>query len=161
MKVAVLSDCHDRLENLQKVLDQIQDAEVALFCGDYCAPFTLKMLASGFSGPVHSVLGNNDGDVFLMLTIAQQAGNVTFHQPMASLELGGRRVAVVHYPEFGQALALSGQYDAVFSGHNHTAEAQMVGETLWGNPGEVMGRFGQPSFGIYDTENNSFEIRRV
>jgi len=161
MKVAVLSDCHDRLENLQQVLDQIQDAEVALFCGDYCAPFTLKMLASGFSGPVHSVLGNNDGDVFLMLTIAQQAGNVTFHQPMASLELGGRRVAVVHYPEFGQALALSGQYDAVFSGHNHTAEAQMVGETLWGNPGEVMGRFGQPSFGIYDTENNSFEIRRV
>jgi putative phosphoesterase len=161
MKVAVLSDCHDRLENLQTVLDQIQDAEVALYCGDYCAPFTLKMLAAGFAGAVHSVLGNNDGDVFLMLKIAQQTGNVTFHQPMASLELDGRRVAVVHYPEFGQALALSGQYDAVFSGHNHTAEAQTVGETLWGNPGEVMGRFGQPSFGIYDTESNKFEIRRV
>jgi putative phosphoesterase len=161
MKVAVLSDSHDRLENLQTVLDQIQDAEVALFCGDYCAPFTLKMLSAGFPGPVHSVLGNNDGDVFLMLNVAQQAGNVTFHQPMASLELDGRRVAVVHYPEFGQALALSGLYDAVFSGHNHTAEAQTVGETLWGNPGEVMGRFGQPSFGIYDTESNTFEIRRI
>ncbi len=161
MRVAVLSDCHDRLENLQKVLDQIQDAGVALFCGDYCAPFTLKMLAAGFVGPVHSVFGNNDGDVFLLLRIAQQAGNVTFHQPMASLELDGRRIAVVHYPEFGQALALSGQYDAVFSGHNHTAEAQMVGATLWGNPGEVMGRFGQPSFGLYDTESNTFEIRRI
>jgi putative phosphoesterase len=161
MKVAVLSDCHDRLENLQRVLDQIQDAEVALFCGDYCAPFTLKALATGFAGQVHSVFGNNDGDVFLMLDIAQQAGNVTFHQPMASLELDGRRVAVVHYPEFGQALALSGQYDAVFSGHNHTAEAQMVGATLWGNPGEVMGRFGQPSFGIYDTESSTFEIHSI
>ena len=158
MKVAVLSDCHDRLENLQKVLDQIQDAEVALFCGDYCAPFTLKMLATGFQGPLHSVLGNNDGDVFLLLRIAQQAGNVTFYQPMASLELDGRRVAVVHYPEFGEPLALSGEYDAVFSGHNHTAEAKMLGSTLWANPGELMGRYGKPSFGLYDTETNTFEI---
>ena len=161
MLVAVLSDCHDRLENLEKVLGQIEKAEVALFCGDYCAPFTLTMLAEGFPGPVHSVFGNNDGDAFLLLRIAKQAGNVTFHQPMASLELDGRRIAVVHYPEFGEALALSGKYDAVFSGHNHTAEVRTLGSTLWANPGEVMGRFGKPSFGIYDTSTNAFEIHEI
>ena len=161
MLVAVLSDCHDRLENLEKVLGQIEKAEVALFCGDYCAPFTLKMLAEGFPGPVHSVFGNNDGDAFLLLRNAKQAGNVTFHQPMASLELDGRRIAVVHYPEFGEALALSGKYDAVFSGHNHTAEVRTLGSTLWANPGEVMGRFGKPSFGIYDTSTNAFEIHEI
>ena len=161
MLVAVLSDCHDRLENLEKVLTKIEKAEVALFCGDYCAPFTLKMLAEGFPGPVHSVFGNNDGDAFLLLRIAKQAGNVTFHQPMVSLELDGRRIAVVHYPEFGEALALCGKYDAVFSGHNHTAEAQTLGSTLWANPGEVMGRFGKPSFGIYDTSTNAFEIHEI
>jgi len=107
------------------------------------------------------VFGNNDGDVFLMLAIAKQVGNVTFHQPMARLELGGKRIAVVHYPEFGEALALCGKYNAVFSGHNHTAEVQTFGHTLWGNPGEVMGRFGQPSFGLYDTDNNTFEIVRI
>ena len=96
-----------------------------------------------------------------LLTIAAKVGNVTFHQPMAHLELGGRRVAVVHYPEFGEPLALSGKYDAVFSGHNHTAEAQMLGATLWANPGEVMGRYGKPSFGLYDTERNAFEIVRI
>jgi putative phosphoesterase len=158
MLIAVLSDCHDRLENLEKVLVRAQAVEVALFCGDFCAPFTLKMLADGFDGPLHSVFGNNDGDAFLLLTVAQQAGNVTFHQPMANLELGGRRIAVVHYPQFGEALALCGKYDAVFSGHNHTAEARMVGDTLWANPGEVMGRYGKPSFGIYDTETNQFEV---
>jgi putative phosphoesterase len=161
MRLAVLSDCHDRLENLEKVLGQMEKAEVALFCGDYCAPFTLKLLAEGFPGPVHSVFGNNDGDAFLLLRIAKQAGNVTFHQPMAGLELDGRRIAVVHYPEFGEALALSGKYDAVFSGHNHTAGAKMLGSTLWANPGEVMGRFGKPSFGIYDTSTNTFEIHEI
>lgn len=161
MKIAVLSDCHDRLENLEKVLASAEEAEVALFCGDYCAPFTLKALAEGFDGPVHSVFGNNDGDAFLLLAVAQKAGNVTLHQPMADLDLDGRRIAVVHYPEFGEALALSGKYDAVFSGHNHTAEANTLGSTLWANPGEVMGRFGKPSFGIYDTSTNAFEIHAI
>ncbi|MGQ9492322.1 MAG: metallophosphoesterase [Anaerolineae bacterium] len=161
MLIAVLSDCHDRLENLQKVLAALKGVDVVLFCGDYCAPFTLKMLAEGFHGPVHSVFGNNDGDVFLLLKIAQEAGNVTFHQPIARLELGGKRIAVAHYPEMGEALARSGLYDAVFSGHNHTAHVQMVGSTLWGNPGEVMGRFGKPSFGLYDTHTNAFEIREI
>jgi hypothetical protein len=161
MQVAVLSDCHDRLENLEKVLAKTEDAEVALFCGDYCAPFTLKMLAERFPGAVHSVFGNNDGDAFLLLTIAQKVGNVTFHQPMASLELDGRRVAVVHYPEFGEALALSGKYDAVFSGHSHVAQAETFGASLWANPGEVMGRFGKPTFGLYDTKTNTFEIHDI
>ncbi|MBM4430255.1 MAG: metallophosphoesterase [Chloroflexi bacterium] len=161
MQIAVLSDCHDRLENLEKVLAHIQQAQAVLFCGDFCAPFTLKMLGEGFRGPIHSVLGNNDGDVFLLLAIAKQVGNVSYHQPMARLEMGGKRIAVVHYPEFGEALALCGKYDAVFSGHNHTAEVQTLGGTLWGNPGEVMGRFGQPSFGLYDTDSHTFEIVRV
>jgi predicted phosphodiesterase len=75
--------------------------------------------------------------------------------------LGGKRIAVVHYPEFGEALALSGKYDAVFSGHNHQDQVMTVGSTLWGNPGEVMGRFGKPSFGMYDTVMHRFEILSV
>jgi len=161
MIIAVLSDCHDNIWNLEKVLPRLDQADVVLFCGDFCAPFTLKMLAEGFPRPIHAVFGNNDGDVFLMLTVARQVGNVTFHKPIAQLELGGKRIAVAHYPELGEALALSGKYDAVFSGHNHTADVQMVGSTLWGNPGEVMGRFGQPSFGMYDTATGRFEIREI
>lgn len=161
MRAAVLSDCHDSLANLEKALARMREAKVALFCGDFCAPFTLKMLADGFSGPIHTVFGNNDGDAFLLLRIAQQAGNVIFHQPMAELELSGRKVAVVHYPEFGEALALSGKYDAVFNGHNHTAETHVLGSTLWANPGALMGRLGQASMGLYETDTNDFEIIKL
>jgi len=161
MLVAVLSDCHDNIWNLEKVLPRLGGAEVALFCGDFCAPFTLKMLAEGFAGPVHAVFGNNDGDVYLLLSVAGKAGNVTLHQPLCQLELDGRRIAAVHYPELGEALALCGKYDAVFSGHSHVAQVKMLGSTLWANPGEVMGRFGKPSFGLYDTSDNSFEIQEI
>jgi len=161
MLIAVLSDIHDHLENLEKALAGIQRAEAVLYCGDYCAPFTLKMLAEGVKAPVHSVFGNNDGDVYLLLQIAKQVGNVTFHQPVAKLELGGKRIAVAHYPELGEALALSGKFDAVFSGHNHVAHVRMLGTTLWGNPGEVMGRFGKASFGLYNTNTNGFEICEI
>ena len=161
MRIAVLSDIHDNIWNLEKALQLIGDAEVLLCCGDLCSPFTLKMLGEGFPGPVHIVFGNNDGDVSLMHGVAERLGNITFHKPIAQLELGGKRIAAAHYPELGEALALCGKYDAVFSGHNHTADVTRRGDTLWGNPGEVMGRFGKPSLGIYDTETGEFALRQI
>ncbi len=158
MFIAVLSDCHDNIWNLEKVLPGLEKADVVLCCGDLCSPFMLAMLAGGFPRPIHVVFGNNDADEFLMLTVAKKTGNVTVHKPIAQLELGGKRIAVAHYPEIGEALALCGKYDAVFSGHNHQQQVVTVGSTLWGNPGEVMGRFGKPSFGMYDTVTNTFEI---
>jgi len=158
MLIAVLSDSHDNIWNLEKVLPRLEKVDIVLCCGDLCAPFMLATLAQGFPRPIHAVFGNNDGDEFLMLTVAGKAGNVTFHKPIAQLELDGKRIAVAHYPEIGEALALSGKYDAVFSGHNHQQHVVTVGSTLWGNPGEVMGRFGKPSFGMYDTVTNTFEI---
>ncbi|TVR68836.1 MAG: YfcE family phosphodiesterase, partial [Spirochaetaceae bacterium] len=67
MTIAVLSDIHDNIWNLEKALVQVKDqrAEVLLFLGDFCAPFTLAQIAEGFSGPVHAIFGNNDGDTFL------------------------------------------------------------------------------------------------
>ncbi|MEM0897623.1 MAG: metallophosphoesterase family protein, partial [Verrucomicrobiota bacterium] len=53
-------------------------------------------------------------------------------------------------------LAESGAYDAVFSGHDHQRYFHQIGETLWANPGEIMGRFGTPSIGIFDSESGHF-----
>ena len=65
MKIAVLSDCHDHLENLALAMALVRESGAArlFYLGDFCAPFTLAALAEGFSGPVDAVIGNNDGDV--------------------------------------------------------------------------------------------------
>lgn len=158
MKVAVISDIHDNIWNLERALNQVQQSgvEALLFLGDLCAPFTLAQLAEGFSNPVHVVFGNNDGDVFHISKVASKYPQVTLHGQMAELALDGRRVALNHYPEIGRRLAESGAYDAVFSGHDHRRYQHQVGKTLWANPGEIMGRYGQPSFGIYDTTHGEF-----
>lgn len=162
MRVAVLSDIHDNIWNLARVLERLQgEADVLIFCGDFCAPFTLKQIAEGFSGPIHVVFGNNDGDPLLLSQVASAFRHVTLHGPFAELELGGRRVAVTHYPQIGKALLKSGLYALVCYGHSHGAEVVREGNAVGINPGEVMGRFGRSTYALYDTASGEAEIREV
>jgi putative phosphoesterase len=163
MKIAILSDTHDNIWKLAEVLEDAgrAGAEAALFCGDFCAPFTLQQIGEGIDGPVHVVLGNNDGDPLFLARIASSLDNVTLHGPFAYLELDGRSIAVNHYPPIARDQALSGQYDLVCHGHDHERNVERVGEALLVNPGEVMGRFGQSTYAVYDTVSGEAQIRQV
>jgi hypothetical protein len=160
MKVAILSDVHDNIWKLETLLAGLK-ADVLLFCGDFCAPFTLAQIAEGFSGPVHVVFGNNDGDKLLLARVASRFGHVALHGEFVELELEGRQVAVTHYPEIGRALARGGVYDLVCHGHSHERSVEQVGRTLRVNPGEVMGRFGLSTYAVYDTAAGQAEIVQV
>ncbi|MCR4406428.1 MAG: metallophosphatase family protein [Anaerolineae bacterium] len=161
MKIAIISDTHDNIWKLAEVLERLKDADVLIFCGDFCAPFTLAQIAEGFSGPVHVVFGNNDGDPLLLAQVAVKAGNVTLHGFFAYLELGGRKVAVVHYPPLARDLAASGRHDLVCHGHDHRANVEQMGHTLLVDPGEVMGRFGRSTYAVYDTEAHTVTLYEV
>ena len=159
MKIAILSDIHDRLDHLEAILTRVSEEgpERLFFLGDFCAPFSLAALAEGFKGPIDAVFGNNDGDEYLLCKIAAGFPQVTLHGHLAELDLGGRKIALHHYPDVALRLAESGAYDAVFSGHDHERYLRLVGDTIWANPGEIMGRLGAPGFGIYESEDNRFE----
>jgi putative phosphoesterase len=163
VKVAILSDVHDNIWKLEELLEDIarSGAGVLIFCGDLCAPFTLKQIGEGFDGPVHVVLGNNDGDVLLLSRIANGLDNATLHGPFAYLEFGGRTIAVNHYPQIAIDQARSGQYDLVCYGHDHTANLEQIGDTLLVNPGEGMGRFGKSTYALYDTDAGTAALREV
>ena len=159
MKIAVFSDSHDRLDHLADALalPDVHAAERLFFLGDFCAPFSLAALAEGFAGrPIDIVFGNNDGDIHLLHRVASGHTHVTLHGQLAELEIAGRKIALNHYPEIARRLAESQAYDAVFSGHDHRKYVHRIGKTLWANPGEIMGRYGEPSVGIYDAEADTF-----
>jgi putative phosphoesterase len=160
VRIAILSDVHDNLWQLETLLAGLV-ADALIFCGDFCAPFTLAQIAQGFAGPVHVVFGNNDGDQFLLAQVAANFDHVTLHGQFAELELEGRKVAVTHYPQLGEALARGGVYDLVCHGHSHERVVEQVGETLRVNPGEVMGRFGLSTYALYDTATGQAEIMDV
>ena len=159
MLIAVAADIHDNIWNLERALTAMKEREVEglLFLGDFCAPFTLKQIAEGLAGPIHVVFGNNDGDPFHLSRIAAGFAHVALHGQLAELSLGGRTIALNHYPEIARRLAESGAYDAVFSGHNHERQLERIDRTVWANPGEIMGRYGAPSWGLYDTARGTFE----
>lgn len=160
MKIAILSDVHDNIWKLETLLAGLE-AQALIFCGDFCAPFTLAQIAEGFDGPIHAVFGNNDGDQFLLAQVAAKYSHVTLHGAFAELTLDGRQVAVTHYPEVGQALAQGDVYDLVCHGHSHERLIQTTGRTVRVNPGEVMGRFGLSTYSLFDTGTGQAEIVTV
>ncbi|MBN1317670.1 MAG: YfcE family phosphodiesterase [Anaerolineales bacterium] len=161
MKITICSDIHDKIWKLADARPGMNDGDVLIACGDFCAPFTLRQLAEGFQGPVHAILGNNDGDPLLLSKVAKATGNTTLHGAFARLELGGYQVAVNHYPEIAEGLAASGIYDLVCYGHDHTLRYERIGKTMIVNPGELMGRFGRSTYAIVDTETGVVTVREV
>lgn len=162
-KIAILSDIHDHLHHLSPVLADVreQGPEALLVCGDLCAPFVVAELAKGFSGPIHIVEGNNDGDGRLIRQVAGDFSHVTLHGIYAELEIGGAKLAMIHYPEPARRIAQSGEFVLVAYGHDHKAYEE---KSAWGwlvNPGEVMGRFGQVTWGLYDLSCDRYQRRVV
>lgn len=166
MIIAILSDIHDNIWNLQKALDLIQGkAELIIFCGDMCAPSTAAML-SGCHLPIHAFPGNNDEDQFGLFQMGGR--NTTWYKisdEFAQLESQGQKIAFCHYPVLAEYLADSGKFDAVFHGHTHQARNEKRDNTLLLNPGSVCGIVrgvpGQASFALYDTSTNTAEIINI
>lgn len=160
-KVAIMSDTHDNIAGLKRALAQIQEsgAELLLHCGDLCAPFMIKHLAEGFVGPIQIIFGNNDGDGRLLQTVAGNYSHVTLNGIYTELSFGGRRIAMIHYPEPARRIAQSGQFDLVCYGHNHLQNCEQIGDCFLVNPGEILGMYNAPSWGLYDCASHQFKFK--
>ena len=162
MKIAVVSDIHDNIWNLEKALRRVRGCEVLICCGDLCSPFVIDILAEGFQGPTHIVFGNNDGDRYRLTLKAARHPHLHLHGEFAELALGGKSFAVHHYDDVARSLARGEVYDVVCFGHNHRYEVRRDGKTLLINPGEIMGGLSEGQVAtlvVFDTESG--EVERI
>jgi len=163
MKIAIISDIHDNFHNLVLVLKKIkenQDIEKIIFLGDFINNGIAKILAES-DIPVHAIWGNNDGDKSaLTKTSLSPQSNMTIADNIYDfLEIDNRKIFITHYPDLAKPMAKSGEFDAVFYGHNHIKNKDRINDCLVINPGEVSGhKNSQISFAIYDTEKNEADI---
>lgn len=74
---------------------------------------------------------------------------------------GTSKIAFVHFPDKAKTLAETGKYDFVFYGHTHKPWTEKIGNCTLLNPGNVTGDFYPPTFAIWDTKNNNFELKRI
>jgi putative phosphoesterase len=164
MKICIVSDSHDRAESLAAAVRAAaaQGAEAVIHCGDVIGTQTLRpTLAVG--QPTHVIHGNNIGDAVSLSRWARDSkGQLHYHGPDARLELGGRKIFVVHYPEYGYAMACTGDWDLVCCGHSHEAGIQQVrnvkgGSTWLVNPGTVAGLAAPATWMLGDLAAMRFE----
>lgn len=161
MIIAVISDSHDNIWNLRKALSIIKEnnAGIIIHCGDFVAPFMLKELNEA-DIPVHGVFGNNDGDQYLLTKFSLTSyTNIKFYGLIGDIHINGFNVGFTHQDIVGQGLALTNKYRLVCYGHSHKHHIKKIGQTILLNPGEIMGKEGDPGFCFVDT--NTSEIQRV
>jgi hypothetical protein len=168
MKICIVSDSHDRADALAQAVREAKalGAQAVVHCGDVIGTQTLRpTLALGL--PVHVIHGNNLGDVVSLSRWARDSsGQLQYHGPDARLELGGRRIFVVHYPEYGYAMACTGDWDLVCCGHSHVAGSEQVanvkGSRTWlVNPGTVAGLAAPATWVLGDLAAMRFEVREL
>ena len=165
MKIAIISDIHENFHNLVLFLKQVKkyDVKKIIFLGDFMNNGIAKTLASS-DIPVIAIWGNNDGDkVAITKTSLSEQSNMTVgFDTYDFLEIDSRKIFITHYPLLAKPMAKSGEFDAVFYGHDHKKNMDKINNCIIVNPGEISAhKTGIASFAIYDTKANNAEIIEI
>ena len=168
MRIGIVSDSHDRADMLARAVQQAktQGAEAIVHCGDLIGAQTVRAsLESGL--PIHLIHGNNIGDPQMLNQVAHGSdGLLRYYGGDARLDIGGKRIFVVHYPDYGYAMACTGDWDLVCCGHSHVAETRPVanvkgGATWLVNPGTVAGLAAPPTWMLADLDAMRFDLHTL
>jgi len=138
MEIAIISDTHDNLANLERFLMVAEELGIdgIIHCGDVTTPETLDWLAEKFPGPIKLACGNMEIRCEEFAEIAKRQPNLEVFPEIGEWKLASSKVgpqksracldlAFAHKP--GKAKELAGyrdgrgkpQYNFVFYGHTH------------------------------------------
>lgn len=156
-KISLLSDSHDNIENLKRVVQISNEKECShiFHLGDIVSPLSAKTLMN-FKGEVIAVFGNCDGDKIELEKIFNNIGG-NISKPPIKFELHERMFILMHEPFLLNEVIMSGRSDYIFFGHTHESDFRREGKTVIINPGETAGIKNEPTFYILDIYKDNFE----
>ena len=154
MKIAIISDTHDNISNVQAVRQLIlaEGVDAIVHCGDLTDTSVL-----GYFGDfqLYYTFGNCDLAGIIRDELHLQGDRIQTGYDL-SLNLNGKRVYVTHGHIDGyleKAIA-SGNYDYIFHGHTHQFVDELSGKTRIINPGALGGKkVDTCSFAFLDLES--------
>lgn len=150
MKIGIISDTHDHMDNIRKALKIFKEnnVKVIIHAGDFVSPFTWRVFKD-FEGEFYGVFGNNDGDRVLLKKMYGER----IQPQIREFEIEGKRIALMHEPQMLEALAQSGRFDLIVYGHMHEVDIRRINNTLIINPGEACGwLYGKATVVVLDIE---------
>ena len=165
MKILIISDIHENFDNLSRVLQKIPELWVEkIFClGDLINGWIGRMLAWQ-DIPCHLIWWNNDGNKVAVTKafLHRWSQWIVANNEFDTCEIDGKKIFMTHYPIIAKSIAKSGDYDAVFYGHDHLMNQEQIWNCLLLNPGEISAhKTGICSYSVYDTLTNTAEIYQL
>jgi putative phosphoesterase len=128
LKIGIISDTHDDVENVQSAIEIFNTEKVThvIHAGDYIFPgivLEFKKLEAKLIG----VLGNNDGERVHLLKNFLSIG-AELKGELGEVELGGVLFGIYHGTDeqLKRKLVDSGKYDVIITGHTHRIETPSV-----------------------------------
>lgn len=171
MKISIISDIHNNLANLKRVLDYCEKNKIQkiICCGDLANMETLDFLNDNFSGVIYYTFGNMDDGQLREYELEGKYKKTIIFKKFGEVEIGNKHIAFVHYSDVTKQLCESGKYDFVFYGHTHKPWVAFV-ETMADqrpkkctilNPGNVANEIYPPTFAVWETDNDKFDLIRI
>ena len=160
MRIGVVSDTHNNLKNVRRIVDLFNSAGVdrVVHTGDITQAKTLDAMA-GLNVPLYGVFGNNDCERESLEQAIREHG-FSFRDPPFETVWHGRRIVVVHDPRDLDALPCT-DHDLALHGHTHLYRLTQTGTRLEFNPGECAGHMtGYNAIGVVDLQNLHTELLR-
>lgn len=165
MKIAIISDTHDNIPNLEKFLSWAEKNKIEkiIHCGDIASPEVVELLIKKF--PLHLVFGNMDENHREAISrMAHPNLTVYGDEGKMKIEAGKKliksaKAAFCHLPERARELAESGRYNLVFYGHTHKPWLEDLDDCQIINPGTLGGVFSKATFAVYDTQENKLDLK--
>lgn len=161
MRIGVVSDTHNNLSNVTRIVELFNEAAVerVIHTGDITQAKTIDVFAH-LDAPMYGVYGNNDQERDTLQAAVERHG-FDFCDPPFTACWADRELIVVHDPlEF--AGYLHRDHDLALHGHTHLHRLETWGErTTIFNPGECAGLMsGYNAVGVVDLVSLQTELLR-
>jgi len=161
MLVGVVSDTHNNIKNIKKIICLFNEEQVDLVIhtGDISKASTLEIF-SNLNSPLVGVFGNNDRIEEGLKEVCEEY-NFNFQEPPLSLTLEHKKVAVFHEPELIEGYIKDHQdIDLILHGHTHRYKEETIDGIIYFNPGESAGSMeGKSAIGLINMYN--LKIKRI
>ncbi|MBI4812599.1 YfcE family phosphodiesterase [Candidatus Falkowbacteria bacterium] len=174
MKVAIISDIHDNLVNLEKCLNWCRANGISrlICCGDITNSETLDFLSKNFLGQIYLVRGNLEiYPVELLRTDKvgfngvnqkeeiKQYKNINYQGRTGIINIDRKVIGICHEPFLIEEIKKMSECDIIFYGHTHKPWISREDGVKLVNPGTLGAVFQKATFAVWDTEKDEPELK--
>ena len=178
MKIGILSDTHDDIDNTNKAIDIFQknDVKAVIHAGDIISPPVItefyRLTEKGVK--LFGIFGNNDGEKRGLKNAFEIVGGELLGD-IGKIELDGLKFCIYHGQDLKkkEKIIKSRKFDVFIFGHTHTkypkgVYTEIINDTIVLNPGTAHSvaktfasdtqYFGESSIMVFDTITKQFKF---